>query len=98
MCLIQTALFTFDLKNNNLPNIFKDYLKSRIQNNNIITRTNQKNYYQEFTGSKFANACIKSAAVNAWLKVPNNLKDVNRKHIFKKHLQKYIINKYTLAP
>lgn len=98
LCLIQTALFTFDFKNNNLPNIFKDYLKSRIQNSNIITRTNQNNYYQELTGSKYAKACIKSAAVNAWSKVPNNLKDVIVKHLFKKHLQRHILNQYVLAP
>ena len=94
LCLVQTSLFTFDFYNKKLPIIFNDYLKRRNQNINIATRANENNYYQQFTGSKYANACIKSTAVISWTKVPNNIKDIHMKHVFKKRFQRYLLNNY----
>ena len=94
LCFIQNALFTFDFENSNLPDIFENYLSDRIQQGHVITRGNHGNYYQEFTGTKYAEHCIKSASVKAWSKVPRNLKDCQVKHLFKKHLKRHILNTY----
>ena len=94
LCLIQSATFLFDFKNGNLPPIFNNYFKLKSENCNIRTRNNIDSYYLEFTQTKFAKLCIKSNAVAAWDSVPNILKKLSKKHIFKKQLQKHILKAY----
>ena len=85
----------YDYKNHNLPPTFNGYFTAqRRDDNDIVTRNNENNYYQQFTKTKYANLCIKTTGVKAWKFVPNAIKSSKSRLIFKKRLQKHILISY----
>ena len=56
----------------------------------MLTRGGEDNYYQEFIKTKYAKICIKTTAVKAWEVVPDNIKIIQKKHLYKKQLQRHI--------
>lgn len=98
ICFVQTSMFTYDFKFNNLPSCFQNYLKPRNFGVNIRTRGNEHNYYQEFTRTKYSKFCIKTTSVIAWSKVPDNLKEIFKRSSFKKRLIRHILNNMLVNP
>ncbi len=92
---IQSALFIYDFKTNNLPHIFDNYFIPK-QREGLSTRGNENNYYQEFYKTKYANLCIKTACVKAWANVPISIKDRKSRLSFKKQLQRHILRSYAV--
>ena len=93
ICLVQTALFMYDYDKHNLPPAFNGYFIPQLRDG-MVTRGNENNYYQQFTKTKYANLCIKTAGVKAWKFVPNKIKASKSRFILKKLLKRHILISY----
>ena len=95
ICALQTCLFTYDFINNKLPAIFKDFLRPKLrEGNDVITRSNENNFYIEFTYTKYAKMCLKTAAASSWSKIPDIIKTSRTRNKFKRSLIKHMILSY----
>ena len=90
---IQIALFVYDIKNNNIPLSFNNFLNSEF-----VCRYNTRHQHllhQERPRTKFSSKLPRHMFVSVWNNLISNIKPYTSKSNLKTLLTKYLLNLYS---
>ena len=90
---LQTALFMFDFKHNNLPPNFKDYFTTNHQTHSYNTRQ-ADNFHLPLPKTTAEKHHILYRGAKLWNDLPYTITNLTNKNLFKKHLKLHYISTY----
>ena len=89
---MKLLLFAHDYRNNLLPKSFLNFFPVR---NPYVTTRQSNNIYIHKPRTNFSASSISHKTVSAWNNLPNNLKIINSRSIFKQSIRSKFIDSYS---
>ena len=90
LCIFNTCLFIFDLKNNNFSQTVHDYLDP-IPHNYVTRLSTGDKFYIPKVNLTLSQHSFKYTATKHWNSLPDQLKKIGTRSTFKSKLKQYLL-------